>query len=123
MKDWESTAQVLREKDKFEAMCSEALSNLSVPRQLYTVNTLGTFHDSIVRKLKMASAVVAGNLSDVHTHMNSLRHDLECGFDQMEKHIDTQQQDLHLLTNSVSLCHEPVSLLALQQSTILQECK
>ena len=128
MKDWESTAQVLREKDRFEAMCSEALSNLSLPRQIYTVNTAGAFHDSIARKLKMASTAVTGNLSDVHSQVQNLRRDLERGFDQMEKRIDAQQQDLRSLTNSVSTLNDRVmsqshSLLALQQSTILQERK
>ena len=128
MKDWESMSQVLREKDKFEAMCSKELPNLSLPRQIFAVNTAGAFHDSIARKLKMASSSVAGNLSDVHSQVQNLRRDLERGFDQMEKRIDAQQQDLRSLTSSVSTLNDWVtnqshSLLALQQSTALQEHK
>jgi hypothetical protein len=83
-------------------MCSKALPNLSLPRQIYGVNTAGAFHDSIARKIKTAGSAVAGNLTDIQAQVHSLRRDLEHGFDQMDKRIEAQQVDLRLLTNSVS---------------------
>ena len=89
MKDWETTATVLKEKDKFEAMCNESLPDLSLLRQVYEVNAAGGFHESIAKKLRIAASWVSRNLSDVQAQLNSMRRDLERGFDRVDKRIDT----------------------------------
>ena len=97
-----------KDKDRFEARSSSTLPNLGFPPQIYEINTAGAFHEK-----------TAGT---VH------RRDVDRGFDQMEKCIDAQQQYLCSLTNSVATLNDRVqsqsySLLALQNSSILQERK
>ena len=128
MKDWDVTLQVLQDKDRFKVKCSQTLPNLGFPQQIYEVNMAGRFHETIARKLKMASSSVSGNLTDVYMQIQNLQRDLDRGFDQVDKRIDAQQQDLSTLTSSVNTLNDRVqsqsyALLALQESTVLQECK
>jgi predicted transcriptional regulator len=66
------------------------LSNLGLPRQIYEVNTVGGFHETIAKKLKLARSSVSRYLSDVHSQILNLRRDVDRGIDQMEKCIDAQ---------------------------------
>jgi hypothetical protein len=128
MKDWDATLQVLQDNDKFEARCRSTLPKLGFPRQIYEVNAAGAFRESIAKKVKLAGLSVSGNLSDVHAQLQSLRRDVDRGFEQMDKRIDAQQRDLRTLTNSVSTLNDRIqsqsySLLAMQNSSYLLERK
>jgi hypothetical protein len=109
MKDWNATVQVLQEKDKFAARCGTTLPNLSFPCQIYKINTMGGFHESIARKLKMAGSAISGNLSELQSQIQNMQRDMDRGFHQMDKCIDGQQKDY--------------ALLAMQNSSVLQERK
>ena len=111
-KMWEAS----KNKDRFEAGSSSTLPNPGFSRQISEVNTTGAFHE------KAAGRFVSGNLSDVQSQIQNLRRDVDHGFDQMDKRIDAQQQDLRsFFTNSVATLNDHVqsqsySLLALQNS-------
>ena len=128
MKDWTATAQVLQDKDRFETMCSLTTPNLGFPRLIYDVNTAGAWNDSIARKLKSAATSVSGNMNDFSSQINSLRREVERGFQHVDKRIDAQQQDFRMLTDTVSTLHDRVlgqsqALLAMQNSSLLLEQK
>ena len=128
MKDWNATLQVLQDKDKFKARCGMTLSNLGFLRQIHNVNTASGFHESMARKLKMAGSAVAGNLSDIYSQIQSLKHEVDRGFSRMDRRIDAQQKDIHLLNTNVINLHDCVqnqshALLAMQDLSILQERK
>lgn len=73
MKDWNATAQVLQDKERFEALCSSTTPNLGFPRLVYEVNMMGAWNDSIARKLKVAASNVSGNIHDFSSQINNLR--------------------------------------------------